>query len=81
MKMIHIDSILPFNKRNSDTIIFDLKAIKGEMTLDNHLLIKKRNPLEDHIFDFESSEDDFDDNSNSGIDPIYLHKKSKTLEI
>ena len=75
------DSILPFNKRNSDTIIFDLKAIKGEMTLDNHLLIKKRNPLEDHIFDFESSEDDFDDNSNSGIDPIYLHKKSKTLEI
>ena len=55
---------------------------KGDIPLDNRLLIKKRNPLEDHIFDFESSEDEIDDNPDKGkVDSIYSHRKSKTLDI
>jgi hypothetical protein len=79
------DSILPFNKRNSDANIIcnlQLRMSKGDIPLDNRLLIKKRNPLEEHIFDFESSEDDFDDDSDKGkVDSFYSHKKSKTLDI
>ena len=79
------DSILPFNKRNSDANIIcnlQLRMSKGDIPLDNRLLIKKRNPLEEHIFDFESSEDEIDDNPDKGkVDSIYSHRKSKTLDI
>ena len=79
------DSILTFNKRNSDANIIcnlNLRTTKGEIPLDNHILIKKRNPLEEHIFDFESSEDGNDDDFDKGkIDLNYAHKKSRTLDI
>ena len=80
------DSILPFNKRNSDAHItnnINLRLTKGEIPLDNHLLIKRRNPLEDHIFDFESSDDDFADDLEDNevkVDKVFAHKKCKTLE-
>ena len=80
------DSILPFNKRNSDANVLsniNLRLTKGEAPLDNHLLIKRRNPLEDHIFDFESSDDDFADDLEDKeikVDATFAHKKCKTLE-
>ena len=61
----------------------NLRLTKGEIPLDNHLLIKRRNPLEDHIFDFESSDDDFADDLEDNevkVDKVFAHKKCKTLE-
>ena len=80
------DSVLPLQKRNSDgSIDLNLKLPKGEMPIDNHILIKKKNPLEDRIFDFESSDDDDDvendeNEETSAIDVTFKHKKCKTLE-
>ena len=77
------DSILPsYSKRNSDVNLtsLNLRITKGNSPVDNHLLIKKRNPLEDHIFDFESSDDDFDDLPAEGkVDKKFSHFKSKTF--
>ena len=76
------DSILPFHKRNSDTnIVFQINEgiKKGELPLDNHLLIRNTNPLEENIFDFESSDNDFDDTPT--LDQIFAQTKSKTLNI
>ena len=75
------DSIFLFAKRNSEINIsnLSLNIIKGEIPLDNHLLIKKKNPLEDHIFDFESSDDDFDDTPKEFKSESFLQNKSKTL--
>ena len=74
------DSIIPFHKRNSDSnLIFNINLInKGEMPLNINTPFKKRNPLAERIFDFESSDDDFDD---TPIDPIFSHKKCKTLDM
>ena len=75
------DSILPLHKRNSDTnsnlFKFNVGIKKGNLPLDNHLLIKNTNPLEDRIFDFESSDDDFDDDTPT-IDQLLAQNKSKT---
>ncbi len=78
------DSILPLHKRNSDTnsnlFKFNVGIKKGNLPLDNHLLIKNTNPLEDRIFDFESSDDDFDDLPAEGkVDKKFSHFKSKTF--
>ena len=48
------------------------------MPLNINTPFKKRNPLAERIFDFESSDDDFDD---TPIDPIFSHKKCKTLDM
>ena len=76
------DSILPYQKRNSEGNIY-LKNPKGEMPIDNHILIKKKNPLEDRIFDFESSDEDNEseeDEETPSIETTFKHKKCKTLE-
>ena len=79
------DSILPFNKRKSDGNInynISLRISKAEMPIDNHLLIAKRNPMEDHIFDFESSDDDNEEISMEGdSEPIFSSGKSNTFLI
>ena len=77
------DSIFNYTKRNSDINIstLNLNFIKNDIPLDNHLLIKKKNPLEDRIFDFESSDDDFDDIPERGKTDRYSHIKSKTFDM
>ena len=79
------DSIIPFHKRNSDTNAMRKINLlnKGEMPLNHNLFNKKKITLEDNrIFDFESSdeEEDFVE-ENPKIDPIFAHKKCKTLDI
>ena len=81
------DSVLTYIKRNSDASINNgssqnLRNLNSGELSDNHLLIQKKNPLEDHIFDFESSDDDFDDElEEKGIDPIFAKSKCKTLNV
>ena len=74
------DSIMPFNKRNSDGNInynMNLRISQAEAPIDNHSLIKKRNPMEDHIFDFESSDDDNEDNNMEGdSEPVFSSCKT-----
>ena len=76
------DSILPFNKRNSDGNInynIILRMTKAEMPIDNHLLITKKNPMDDHIFDFESSDDDNEEIMEGDRSPIFSSFKSNTF--
>jgi hypothetical protein len=65
------DSI-PLYKRSSElnfvvTNFNSLLRITRNEPVDNHLLIKKKNPLEDRIFDFESSVDLDDDEDTDDI--------------
>ena len=65
------DSI-PIYKRSSElnyvvTNFNSLLRISRNEPVDNHLLIKKKNPLEDRIFDFESSVDLDDDEDTDDI--------------
>jgi hypothetical protein len=65
------DSI-PLYKRSSElnfvvTNFNTLLRITRNEPVDNHLLIKKKNPLEDRIFDFESSVDLDDDEDTDDI--------------
>ena len=65
------DSI-PLYKRSSElnfvvTNFNSLLRISRNDPVDNHLLIKKKNPLEDRIFDFESSVDLDDDEDTDDI--------------
>ena len=65
------DSI-PLYKRSSELKFFvtnfnSLLRISRNEPIDNHLLIKKKNPLEDRIFDFESSVDLDDDEDTDDI--------------
>ena len=76
------DSNKAITKRNSDGNVnynINLRITQAEAPIDNHLLIKK-NPMEDHIFDFESSDDDNEDNKmEGGSEPVF--SSSKTLYI
>ena len=76
------DSNKAITKRNSDGNVnynINLRISQAETPIDNHLLIKK-NPMEDHIFDFESSDDDNEDNKmEGGSEPVF--SSCKTLYI
>ena len=57
------DSASPTKRKSEFNIVFNFSSflnISRNEPIDNHLLIKKKNPLEDRIFDFESSVDSFD---------------------
>jgi hypothetical protein len=57
------ESASPTKRKSEFNIVLNFSSllnISRNEPIDNHLLIKKKNPLEDRIFDFESSVDSFD---------------------
>ena len=66
------DSTSPTKRKSEFNIVFNFSSFlnisRNEVPIDNHILIKKKNPLEDRIFDFESSVDSFDSDDDSDED-------------
>ena len=70
------DSVSPTKRKSELNIVYNFSSLvsisRNEVPIDNHVLIKKKNPLEDRIFNFESSvdsldSDDDDEDNNNGI--------------
>ena len=62
--LLSSNSSSPKKRKSELNIVFNFSSFlnisRNEVPIDNHILIKKKNPLEDRIFDFESSVDSFD---------------------
>jgi len=70
------DSLSPTKRKSELNIVYNFSSLvsisRNEVPIDNHVLIKKKNPLEDRIFNFGSSvdsldSDDDDEDNNNGI--------------
>jgi len=66
--LLSSNSSSPKKRKSELNIVFNFSSFlnisRNEVPIDNHILIKKKNPLEDRIFEFESSVDSFDSESD-----------------
>jgi hypothetical protein len=76
---IQKDKLLPLNKRNSDSNImlnYSLRMPKvAGIPEDAPVALKGRNPLDDRIFNFESSDDDNSDEEEINSDHFLTNIK------
>jgi hypothetical protein len=77
------DSVSPTKRKSELNIVYNFSSFlnisRNEVPIDNHMLIKKKNPLEDRIFEFESSVDSFESDDDDDEDSNDIEDSGKKV--